>query len=115
MNAIEKMIADREKIRSAEIVLTKQINIERKRLQDEKKQEKKTNSSPSKRSVDEFKKLQAENSKLKQLLAIMYKDKGVTYKKIGETIGLSGGRVRQIVEQQMRFIRWDDTKNCDES
>ena len=65
--------------------------------------------------MESYKELRAENSKLKGMISTIGRANGDTYKKIGEMIGVSPERARQIIEAQLRRFRGDAAKyECEE-
>lgn len=61
-----------------------------------------------------YKILQTQHSKARSLLALVEKDKGLTFKKIGEELGISAHRARDLYMRALRILR-KEMENCDES
>lgn len=55
---------------------------------------------------DECKKLREENQRLMGMLAVLYRNtNATTYRAIGEHLGVSGCRARQVVDKQLKRLR----------
>jgi len=104
MSDIDKLTAERERVRETEKELTAQIKSERTRLSAKRKQSKATNAVAGV-TVDEWKKLKSENTRLRGIVAVLLKDTGTTYKQLGEKLYCSPTRAREIVERALRQLR----------
>lgn len=100
MDNLEALVSEREKIRSQERELTQKIKIERSKLPAQKKV-----CDCSAISKKEHIALRKQNSDLKALLSVLLRDSGLTFKKIGEMLGVSDTRANQIVHKQLRIFR----------
>jgi small-conductance mechanosensitive channel len=104
MNELDDLIAQREKIREQEKELTASIKQERARLAEQKKADSDT---------EKLKKLREEHAVLAALCAALLKDKGVTYKVIGEKLNCSPGHAAAVVKKAFRILRHPSRYNVD--
>lgn len=107
---LDTLLASREEARNKERELTQLIKTERARLAAEKKQ-----ANPHKTTagvtVEEWKNLKSENSRLRGMIAVLLKDTGLTYKQLGEKLYCSPGRAQQIVDRALRQLRHPSVYN----
>ncbi len=101
---LDDWLDEREKVRSRERQLTQKIKAERLRLTRIKHQVAKEEAASGAES-DSYKALVVEYGRLRRLCAALLKDEGITYKALGEKLGCSGSRAREIVERAYRELR----------
>jgi len=100
--SLDEMIVEREEMRAEEKQLTAEIKAERQRLLDEsKKMVEKSNI-----SSESYQSLRSENARLRELLALLKRADGSTYKAVGEMLGVSAGRAKQLIDKHMRILRY---------
>ena len=96
---IDALIEERERIRAIEKQLTIDIKIARESL---KKESPKVVCGGV--SHETFLKVQYENKRLRRLIAILKRVDNNTYAKIGEFLGVSASRARELVEGERRYL-----------
>jgi len=100
--SLDEMIVEREEMRAKEKQLTAEIIAERRRLLDEsKKMVEKSNI-----GSESYHALRSENARLRELLALLKRADGSTYKAVGEMLGVSAGRAKQLIDKHLRILRY---------
>ena len=61
-------------------------------------------------AYEEYLRVVKENKRLRGLICLLIKTDDNTYKQVGELIGVSTGRAREIVKREMQMLRWLDSK-----
>lgn len=107
---LEELERRREIFRDRDRRLTQEIKKTREMIKEKKAKEK-----SSQGNVEEHRKkiaiLKKENQRLRGLFAtIEYLLTDKTYKEVGQHIGVSGSRARQLVERELRYYRWLDNR-----
>ena len=91
------LIQEREAVRAKEKQLTQDIKAQRRKEVEERNNAPKTETST-------YTRIKSENQKLRGLIVLHGRSQGDTFKMIGEMLGCSGTRARQIMERQYRDL-----------
>ena len=97
---LNDLIQNREELRAMEKSVTQAIKAERKAIT----LAKKPPPPPANKQMEMNKALREENARLRRLVAMLKKSNNSTYKQVGEMLGVSAGRARQIIDSERRHL-----------